>query len=216
MTEREQDLLAAIAAAPSDLAARQVYADWLIVNGDERGELLSLDLAEREGRELTDLEPLLRLSARHGFPRWPGDPDDTLLVFEHRHTHAASFAFHHGEHGYLVQYERRVLEVFIEGQLAITSTLDLVKPRSWSPHQIDVVLSILGRALRLDRDIATIVWPCGRAIEAIEQLARKRKAHYQIGIGMMPGRPLHPDPKFGVIDYERWGALWTRRDARRR
>jgi uncharacterized protein (TIGR02996 family) len=39
---REQDLLAAIAAAPDDDAPRLVYADWLTEHGDLKGEWISL------------------------------------------------------------------------------------------------------------------------------------------------------------------------------
>jgi uncharacterized protein (TIGR02996 family) len=54
-------LLAAIYDAPGDLAARAVYADWLLDRGDPRGELITLQLREvvtkeqeARARELVD------------------------------------------------------------------------------------------------------------------------------------------------------------------
>jgi uncharacterized protein (TIGR02996 family) len=46
----EEDLLAAIYAEPDDLGLRGVFGDWLNERGDPRGELISLQLARREGR----------------------------------------------------------------------------------------------------------------------------------------------------------------------
>jgi uncharacterized protein (TIGR02996 family) len=75
----EADLLAAIAAAPEDLGPRLVYADWLLASGDERGELITIDDAERRGqfeRFVDDpaLYRLMELAARYGFPRFPRIP----------------------------------------------------------------------------------------------------------------------------------------------
>lgn len=45
----EQDLLAAIHAAPEDDAPRLVYADWLVEREDPRGELINLQIALARG-----------------------------------------------------------------------------------------------------------------------------------------------------------------------
>jgi len=218
MTEREEQLLAAIAAAPSDLASRQVYADHLIASGDERGELLSLDLAERCDRELSDLQPLLRLSAIHGFPRWPDDPDDTLLPFKPTRV-PVQFVVRHGEIDHYVSYRRRVISVTtsVEWVDINSPALDLRHPDEWDAHETDVMLSIVSRTLRLDHDIKLIDWPCRAALADLERFTRKRRAHYHLDVGVMaPGRPARPDPQLGVIDYERWGQLWLRWDKARR
>jgi uncharacterized protein (TIGR02996 family) len=53
---REEELLAAIAAAPDDDEPRMVYADWLTDRGDARGELVSLQV--RLARADANDEPL--------------------------------------------------------------------------------------------------------------------------------------------------------------
>lgn len=67
-------LVAALHADPSDDARRLVLADWLQQQGDERGELIALGLADRRGT-LVDpdgLARLLELAAAYGFA-WPPD-----------------------------------------------------------------------------------------------------------------------------------------------
>lgn len=216
MMATEAELRAAIAADPSDPDLRHVFADFLLARGDERGELLSLDLAEREGRELANAEPLLRLAAIHGFPRWPGDPDDALIRAT-REPH--SFRLHPDEHvmhevsyrGFLLDiltYRREPPHgwaVHAERQLE----LDLRDSLRLTDHHVDVILSIISRAIRQQRDLATLTYPTRRSFEDLERFTRKRPAYYHVEIGVeAPGRPLRPDPLFGVIDYERWDELW--------
>ena len=218
MSEVEHELLAAIAAAPADVTARQVYADWLIARGDERGELISLDLAERAGHELTDLQPLLRLAAVHGFPRWPDDPDDELLPFAHTQV-PDQFHVHHRDVDYYISYRRGVLSIItnVDWVRHDFPALDLKNLDAWDAHQTDVFLSIISRTLRLEHELTLIEWPRRGALEELDRMTRKRRAHYHLGLGVMaPGRPARPDPQFGVIDYERWGLLWERWDRARR
>lgn len=47
----EAALLAAIVANPADDAPRAVYADWLLEQGDRRGEFIQLQLARAKGRQ---------------------------------------------------------------------------------------------------------------------------------------------------------------------
>lgn len=61
------DLLAAIYAAPNDDGPREVYADWLLENGDpERGEFITLQLLRaKAGTGSTPRERLLQLDNDH-------------------------------------------------------------------------------------------------------------------------------------------------------
>jgi uncharacterized protein (TIGR02996 family) len=207
-------LLAAIATAPEDTQARLVYADWLLANGDERGELIAFDDADRRGHfeRFTDdpaLHRLLVLSARYGFPRFPGDPDDALLVFEP--------VGRQREMGWPDGEERRCAlgdRVFIIGRVdrALYAELDSPEPghRLFYPHgsdyfrpdvalserEVEVFTSIVSRALRLGRWLEEVDMPY---YEAIAELDRA-----------WPERPDQSHPLFGVVDYERWGRLWQR------
>lgn len=56
MDDDEKRLFEAVRANPSDDAARQVYADWLLQRGDRRGRLLQLEVWQRQVQaELTTL-----------------------------------------------------------------------------------------------------------------------------------------------------------------
>ncbi|MCX5747502.1 MAG: TIGR02996 domain-containing protein, partial [Proteobacteria bacterium] len=80
----EPEMLAAIYAAPDDLAIRDVYADWLTEQGDPRGELISLQRARTEGRARKNTDAREReLLGEHG-ARW-AEPLTKLLdqrIFE--------------------------------------------------------------------------------------------------------------------------------------
>ena len=52
----EEELLAAVFAAPDDDAPRRVYADWLLERGDPRGEFIQLQCAR--GLSITTLDPV--------------------------------------------------------------------------------------------------------------------------------------------------------------
>lgn len=67
--EREPELLALIAARPEDRTARGLYADWLLDQGDPRGEVISLGL--KGELSLTERRRVLNLTARLG-RRWLG------------------------------------------------------------------------------------------------------------------------------------------------
>lgn len=206
----EWELLAAIAAAPCDPLPREVYADWLLTHGDERGELLALDTVEyRDGLgDPEAIDRLLRLSARYGFPAQPGDPEDERLPFTgggaYPEQHECTFA----GHAYYVRYRHHALSVTIDDG-AIDSGMDY--PHGWEDLDLgdggefgeferEVVLSVLGRAIRLDRQLPDVEIPFCEAIERYRVLAPPTTS-------FIPARP-PPHPLFGVVDYERWGKLW--------
>src|SRR5262245_59356213 len=84
----------AIAAEPDDLAAHAAYADWLMQQGDPRGEFIQVQLAlEEPGRDATERERLKQREAEllgaHG-SAWVGHwaalveargPDDGQIDF---------------------------------------------------------------------------------------------------------------------------------------
>lgn len=200
----EAELLAAIAAAPSDAGPREVYADWLLREGDERGELLALELADRRG-ELFDEEVIYRLMelvARYGFPAQPGDLVDERLPFV-KDPVIEHHAVEHDGHRYDVEYRDWWLTVTIDGG-EIDSGLDgfdghnaleLTQPYAWSELEREVILSVLGRAIRRGRPLSEVQIPITEAIDRYATL----------------GSPVVPeDPLFGVVDHERWYMLWKR------
>lgn len=183
----EADLLAAIAAAPGDMAPRLVYADWLLSSGDERGELITIDDAERRGqfeRFVDDpaLYRLMELAARHGFPRFPFDPDDALDPTI-----------------YALSVDNRFY-IHISGRTTNTSTrfpnaVEAALVRGpYSSFECEVMAHIASRAARLGRSFDAIDVPYREAIEELHRLGP---------------RPAN-DPMFGVVDYERWCGLWKR------
>lgn len=93
----QERLLAAIYAAPDDDGARLVYADWLLERGDERGELISLQL-----RDASDAPSQERLDAltRRAAKRWVGPLAPVIRNPEFRRGFAvrADVTWHHRGH----------------------------------------------------------------------------------------------------------------------
>lgn len=84
--EPEEDFLNGIASEPDDDGLRQVYADWLLERGDERGELILLQFQRLEGG-LTKAQATRERSLLHNNRRdWLGPLADVLklrsVVFE--------------------------------------------------------------------------------------------------------------------------------------
>ncbi len=73
MSPDEHAFLAAVIAAPTDDAPREVYADWLLERGDLRGELINLELALSRATDVDEHNRLKRrdfaLLEQHGH-RW--------------------------------------------------------------------------------------------------------------------------------------------------
>ncbi|MDQ3365834.1 MAG: TIGR02996 domain-containing protein [Myxococcota bacterium] len=211
----DADLLEAIRAAPADPEPRLVYADWLLGDGDERGELITFDDADRRGhfqRFVDDpaLHRLMMLAARHGFPRFPDDPDDTLLPFTPRGDGILTCTV--AGASYAIESDREVIRAGVDVEPDDEGYRDLVDvdgvlypnaveqglraPEAFTAREHEVVLSIVSRALRLGRPLASIAMPYGEAIAELDRLC--------------PRRPTQEHALFGVVDYERWGQLWQR------
>lgn len=147
----EAELLAAITATPDD-ATRLVYADWLLANGDPRGELIILDHRERTtpgGISNPDqLGQLLRLAAEHGFPHLP-DPDAGLLEMVQ-----VGRANNHW------QYRGHAIERLHEG-LALDGTLNqtLELRGRWSDQQTNALLTIVRTVIDSGASFASMRFP---------------------------------------------------------
>ncbi|MBL8722291.1 MAG: TIGR02996 domain-containing protein [Myxococcales bacterium] len=74
----EEELLAAIAATPDDLALRQVYADFLVERGDPRGEHIALGLLRHAGRDTPATRRKEEAIAKKHGARWIGALDQVL------------------------------------------------------------------------------------------------------------------------------------------
>lgn len=67
--DREATLLKQLAERPDDRALRLVFADWLLEQGDERGEVITL--SARGGLSLTERRRVAKLTSAHG-AQWLG------------------------------------------------------------------------------------------------------------------------------------------------
>ncbi|MDP1828395.1 MAG: TIGR02996 domain-containing protein [Archangium sp.] len=67
--DREATLLRQLAERPDDRALRLVFADWLLEQGDERGEVIAL--WARGGLSLTERRRVAKITAAHG-AQWLG------------------------------------------------------------------------------------------------------------------------------------------------
>ncbi len=184
----EAELVAAIAAAPEEMGPRLVYADWLLDQGDERGELITIDDADRRGqfeRFVDDpaLHRLMELAARYGFPRRPDDPPNWLDSSRYRLLADPHFPIR------LISRTTNTAAVFPN---AVESAL---VRGPWSSFECEVLAHIASRAARLGRPFTEIDVPYREAIAQLHALGPP---------------PAQGHPVFGVIDYERWCGLWKR------
>ncbi len=199
----EAELLAAIAAAPDDMAPRLVYADYLLSSGDERGELITYDDADRRGhfqRFVDDpaLYRFMQLAARHGFMRWPSDPDDAVL-WEPVRDDAYRCTFEdtwYVAEGNRVSWFASARREHDGARFPNAMELALYGVTTFTPREIEVFLAITSRAIRQRRALAEIIVPYREAIAELDRL--------------WPDRPTHDHALFGVVDHERWGILWQR------
>ncbi len=129
--DRGSDLLDAIHAHPDDRAARAVYADWLIEQGDPRGEFIALQLARAVGDRPSPRE--VSLLRAH---------DKVWLAGLVRHLRARTF-----ENGFLVEcaFDARLGAPPLDDRLATVERLG-----GWfdAPAAVDVLFDPVWRALR--------------------------------------------------------------------
>ena len=188
----EVELLAAIAASPDD-ATRRVYADWLLERGDVRGELIMLDLLERNtpgGIAKPDqVGQLLRLAAEHGFPHLP-DPDAELLAFEQLGRGNEHWRLHWNHRRYELRRSANVLTLVTDGAPAIENGTVGIRGR-WTDAQTNAMLTIVLRVIQNNVDFQMLLFP------APDQIAT------------LPAHRLGPLPKYYSAEViEDFGAEW--------
>ncbi|HEU0036014.1 MAG TPA: TIGR02996 domain-containing protein [Kofleriaceae bacterium] len=150
---RVRELLAAIHAAPDDDGPRSVLADHLLQRGDERGELIALQLARpRDG------EPIERereLVARHAV-QWCG-PLDRFFDKQHRTIERGLLAG-----GRASSYWSAAAELeAVTGASEWTTVTTMYAPRSWAAAIVPAAIRMLGdpvmRSLRALHQVPVVV-----------------------------------------------------------
>lgn len=152
----EADLLAAIAASPDD-PTRLVYADWLLAQGDRRGELIHLEHKERTtvgGLTSPDQAgQLLRLAAEFGFPHLP-DPDAELLAFEQVGRENSEWRYGR----YVLRRRGDALELQLDDGVPIENR-SLAITRRWTDPQTNAILTIVLRVIQNRADFGALKFP---------------------------------------------------------
>jgi uncharacterized protein (TIGR02996 family) len=207
-TATEREFLVAIRRAPDDVVAVQVYADWLVDQGDARGELIALQLREPE-LDRGGLERLLELAARFGFWRGPDDPDADVLRFAGGVRAiggdvAVEYAIEHAGSSYVVLEGRAQLAVEVDHRRVFSA-----KPRGMiRPEVANVVLAHVSAAIILGTPLERLTLP--------ETLASD--PHYRVG--RFPTEPIPAELRarwpgadawhIDLRDLARWRALANR------
>jgi uncharacterized protein (TIGR02996 family) len=146
----EADMLAALRANPRDDAARLVYADWLIERGDERGELLMLDHADRTSTlELASQRKLLGLASIHGFAWF--EPEPPALEWDGGGSYPVHYWCVYAGQGYDILYRHGELIVRINGDLE-ERIYDhrLADENEWTDGETYTLLRLFGEAIQRD------------------------------------------------------------------
>ena len=198
----EADMLAALRANPHDDAARLVYADWLIERGDERGELLMLEHADRTSElELASQLRLLKLAAAHGFAWF--EPELPPIDWDGGGAHPVQYEGSRHDSTYVVRYNRRNLSLSVQG---ITYELDhrIVEDGYWSDAETYTLLRLFGEAVQrgsLDRLYLPSAW--GMTAHASHMVKRdharwcERWDRYLVQTGARVDRPQRTGPLTG-------------------
>ncbi len=213
------DLLAAITADPDDEAPQLVIADWLLANGDLRGELIILDHHDRTSPSgLTDpdaIERLLLLAAEYSFPR-ARDADDPMLPFVGGGGHPVQYEVDFGDHHYYVRYRHGTLSVSIDDG-AIESGVDypdgydleLASEGEWSDEECATILQLLSDAIRAGTPLPDLVFPY--MPDPLPLYDGGPLRGYRLPAKFTIPRGIARD-RYGLAarDYHRWHWIWHR------
>ncbi|MBX7084232.1 MAG: DUF4132 domain-containing protein, partial [Nannocystaceae bacterium] len=144
--------------APGDEQAVFAWAELLRKHHHPEGELIELDLRERQGR-LDDpiaLERLLELAGLLGFPRLPDDPDEDLLAF--RPQGGTSYALALGGRVHRIAYEGGVLTIE-DGRARRVLRPRLSSPDRWTDEETNVILATALTNFREQRGLEALWLP---------------------------------------------------------
>lgn len=156
----EDDLLAAMREAPERDEPKLVYADWLLANGDVRGELIVLDHQDRTTGGIQDADrlwQLLVLSAEHGFLRLPDDPDSRILPFRGGGSFPVQYELDHEGHDYYLRW-RYGFSIDVDHETVLECDLDL-QDNEWTDEQTNVMLAIVSEAIRAGAPLSELTFP---------------------------------------------------------
>jgi uncharacterized protein (TIGR02996 family) len=199
-----EELLARMRETPDDPAPRLVYADWLTSRGDPRGELIVLDHRERIGAISPgpELERLLELAAHHGFPRVPDDPDAHILPFSGGGSFPEQYDVEHDGHRYYLRW-RYSFSIDVDHVTVLECDLDLAD-NAWSFREVNVVLSIVSRAIHAGQPLDTLTFPDQAGFRAHPSYHVGRAPAYSFPDEFVAPRGVHLAPR----DFARWMELW--------
>ncbi len=210
----EAELLELMRAAPDDDGPRLVYADWLLARGDVRGELIVLDHRDRTGA-LTgadQLERLLELAAEHGFPRLPDDPCARILPFHGGGAFPVQYHLDdHAGHSYYLRW-RYGFSIDVDDETVLEGDLETLTTNEWTFRETTVILAIVSDAILRGAPLSALTFPAPGAYPEHPRYHLGRAPAYTC-----PEEFLHARGRawneglLEVRDFERWYALWGRR-----
>jgi uncharacterized protein (TIGR02996 family) len=210
----EAELLELMRATPDDEGPKLVYADWLLARGDVRGELLILEHHDRMGT-LTGADPLerlLELAAEHGFPRLPDDPCAGILPFYGGGSFPVQYHLDdHEGHSYYLRW-RDGFSIDVDDETVLEGDLETTTTNEWTFPETTVILAIVSDAIRRGAPLSALTFPA----------ADEYPKHPRYHLGRAPAYTfpeafLHERGRawnewlLEVRDFERWYALWDRR-----
>lgn len=216
----EEQLIAAMRAAPDSEGPRLVYADWLMARGDPRGELILLDHREHTTPGgLTDRAALMRLlvlAAEHGFPRLPDDPDARILPFEGGGHYLVQYELDYQGHNYYLRWRDEDFSIYIDNEIAFECALELANEEEWTDEETNVILAIVSDAILSGVPLSGLALPDSAGIRAHPDYRVGRCPGYVFPAEFMASLGLDTlDWALPRRDRDHWYALWRRVQATR-
>jgi uncharacterized protein (TIGR02996 family) len=212
-------ILEAIRDDPADPAPQLVVADWLLEQGDPRGELIVLDHCERAG-DLDDpaaLERLLLLAAEYTFP-CAREPDESTLPFIGGGGCPVQYELDWGGHHYYIRYRHEELsasiddgaiETDVEYPVGYPDDFTYRRTGEWSDEETAATLAVFSDAIRYATPFAPLRFPHMRAAPPAYGGGARRV--YRLPLPFTRSRGL-PRDRYGLAarDYLRWNEICDR------
>jgi uncharacterized protein (TIGR02996 family) len=215
-------LVRAIEERPDDVAAQLVLADWLVSEGDPRGELILLDHCERRGelRDPDGLERLLLLAAEHTFPRARPEPANPVELVGGGSFPVQYEGTYRG-HGYYIRYRHSSLSAEIDDGAIATGVeypdgypqdLNLQKDSEWTDDETELLLATFRDAIYAGSPLGELWFPTENPAPPIYAGGARRC--YRLPSAFTEPRGISRD-RYGLAarDYARWHELWQRLQA---